>query len=424
MKLIASIKKEILLLFSDKIGLAIMFLMPLLLVFIITIIQDSAYKMVNENKVSLIISNQDKGEQGKKLIQLLNESGLFELQQENNLETSALNSFLLDENKLTALYIPVNFSKKLKEKAHQISTTLTFELGLSEVKQNAPEVNLPNLDFYHDPVLQENYSYSITNVIASFLNVIENELMIESIYSEVGIEKSADDFKEKIMSNKIVINRIPAMNNKHMINPNSTQHNVPAWTIFAMFFMVVSLGSNIVKERINGSFLRLKTMPTNYIHILSAKMIVYMLVAVLQFILIFSIGMLVFPLIGLPKLVLPSAFLAFIVMMLMCSLAAVSYALMIGALSKTQEQSNGIGAISIIIFAALGGIWVPTFIMPEYLQIISSFSPMHWCLEGFYILFLKGGSWSQLFPVIGFLFIFIAVCQITTYAKLKLEKLI
>ena len=422
--MMASIKKEILLLLSDKIGLSIMFLMPLLLVFIITIIQDSAYKMVNENKVSLIISNQDEGEQGEKLIQLLNKSGLFELQEQNNLHSQELNKFLLDENKLTALYIPSNFSEKLKEKATQISQTLTIELGISEAKQDNQNVKLPDLDFYHDPVLQENYSYSITNVIASFLNVIENELMIESIYSEVGIEKSADDFKEKIMSNKIVINRIPAMNDEHMINPNSTQHNVPAWTIFAMFFMVVSLGSNIVKERVNGSFLRLKTMPTNYIHILSAKMLVYMMVAVLQFALIFSIGILVFPLIGLPKLILPAAFTAFIVMMLMCSLAAVSYALMVGALSKTQEQSNGIGAISIIIFAALGGIWVPTFVMPEYMQMISNFSPMHWCLEGFYILFLKGGSWSQLAPVIGFLFIFIAVCQITTYTKLKLEKLI
>ncbi|MGB0886645.1 MAG: ABC transporter permease [Vicingaceae bacterium] len=424
MKLMASIKKELLLLLSDKIGLAIMFLMPLLLVFIITIIQDSAYKMVNENKVSLIISNQDAGEQGNKLISLLHQSGLFDIQEKNELKTEALKDFLLDENQLTALFIPYNFTEKLQEKANQISQTLTFELGLSELKNDAPEVALPHLDFYHDPVLQDNYSYSITNVISSFLNVLENELMIGSIYSEVGIEKSPDDFKKKIMSNKIEIKRIAAKNDEHMINPNSTQHNVPAWTIFAMFFMVVSLGSNIVKERVNGSFLRLKTMPTNYLHILSAKMMVYMLVAVLQFALIFSIGISVFPLINLPKLILPSAFSAFIVMMLMCSFAAVSYAMMIGALSKTQEQSNGIGAISIIIFAALGGIWVPTFIMPEYLQIISNFSPMHWCLEGFYILFLKGGSWSQLFPIIGFLFIFIAACQIITYTKLKLEKLI
>ena len=424
MKLMASIKKELLLLFSDKVGLSIMFLMPLLLVFIITIIQDSAYKLINENKVSLIIANQDKGEEGFKLIQLLTESGLFEMQEQNHLSSLELKDYLLDENKLTALYIPESFSDKLKEKAIQISGTLTSELGLSEINNNNLDIKLPDLHFYHDPVLQENYSSSIANVIGSFLNLIENELMMKSIYAEVGIEKSPARFMEKIIGNKIVIDQMPAKNDDHMINPNSTQHNVPAWTIFAMFFMVVSLGSNIVKERINGSFLRLKTMPTNYIHLLSAKMIVYILVAVLQFALIFSIGIIVFPLINLPKLILPSAFFAFIAMMLISSLAAVSYAITIGALSKTQEQSNGIGAISVIIFAALGGIWVPTFVMPEYLKVISNFSPMHWCLEGFYILFLKGGSWSQLFPVIGFLVIFIAVCQIITYTKLKLEKLI
>lgn len=423
-KLIASIKKEILLLLSDKIGLSLMFAMPLLLVFVITIVQDSAYKMVNENKVSMIISNQDEGEQGKKLIKLLDESGLFELGIISSLPSEQLKKALIDQNKLTALYIPANFSVKLKEKANGISQALTFELGLTETKTTEVNVVLPDLDFYHDPVLQENYSYSIANVISSFLNVIENELMIESIYTEVGLENSPDNFKEKIMSNKVTINQIAATNSDQMINPNSTQHNVPAWTIFAMFFMVVSLGSNIVKERVNGSFLRLKTMPTNYAHILTAKMLVYMIVAILQFIVIFSVGIFIFPLINLPQLVLPSAFFAFISIVLICSMAAVSYALMIGALSKTQEQANGIGAISIIIFAALGGIWVPTFVMPNYLQIVSSFSPMHWCLEGFYILFLKGGSWGQLLPVIGFLLIFIAICQITTYTKLKIEKLI
>jgi len=420
----ASIKKEILLLLSDKIGLSIMFIMPLLLVFTITIIQDSAYQLVNENKISIIISNQDKGKQGEKLIKLLSESGLFEVEEQNKLQTKELKKVLIKDKKLVALYIPSEFSGKLKDKANLISQTLTNELGLTEAKTNNTSIQSLNLDLYHDPVLQENYTLSISNVIFSFLNLIENELMIESIYSEVGIETSPANFQEQIKDSKTTITNTPASSSDQMTNPNSTQHNVPAWTIFAMFFMVISLGSNVVKERVNGSFLRLKTMPTNYTLILSSKMLVYVFVAILQFTLVFSMGIFVFPLIGLPKLILPSAFLAFVIIMLLCSLAAVSYALMIGALSKTQEQSNGIGAISIIIFAALGGIWVPTFVMPEYLQIISSFSPMHWCLEGFYILFLKGGSWSQLFPVMGFLFIFIAVCQITTYVKLKLEKLI
>ena len=48
------------------------------------------------------------------------------------------------------------------------------------------------------------------------------------------------------------------------ITPNATQHNVPAWTIFAMFFIIMSLGGSVVREKVSGSFIRLKTLPTNY----------------------------------------------------------------------------------------------------------------------------------------------------------------
>jgi len=97
---------------------------------------------------------------------------------------------------------------------------------------------------------------------------------------------------------------------------------------------------------------------------------------------------------------------------------------MVGSIAKTQEQSNGLGAVSVIIFAALGGIWVPVFIMPDYMQIISNFSPLQWCLEGFYILFLKGGDWYELNKIILTLLVFIIICQFVTYYKLKSEKII
>jgi ABC-2 type transport system permease protein len=224
--------------------------------------------------------------------------------------------------------------------------------------------------------------------------------------------------------NRVKINQIVASNNNSVAVPNSTQHNVPAWTIFAMFFMVVSLGSNIVKERVNGSFLRLKTMPTSFMLVMFSKMAVYAVVAVLQVALTFSIGIWVLPKIGLPRLTLPTNYPAFAAVVLISSLAAVSYALLIGAWARTQEQANGFGAISIIIFGAIGGILVPSFVMPEYMQFASNFSPLHWCLEGFYILFLKGGSWQELRWVMLFLGVFILICQLCTYIKLRIEKII
>ena len=423
-KLWASIKKEFYLLVSDKVGLVLMFVMPLLLVFVITIIQDSAFKLVNENKISILIVNHDRGSQGTKLIELLKSSGLFEIEEDNIITSGKVKDELLNRDKLIALYISSDFSLKLNEKAGQISNLMMEELGLKETSEDNKNIELPSLTFYHDPVLQENYCYSLISIIYSFLDAVENSLMIENFYLEMGFEKVPENLKEKIISNKVNIIQIPATSSDSDVLPNSTQHNVPAWTIFAMFFMVVSLGNNIVKERINGSFIRLKTMPTNFFLILASKMIIYLVVAILQVALIFSAGVLLFPFINLPQLVLPSNIFAFGTVVLICGLSAVSYALMIGSIAKTQEQANGFGAVSIIIFAALGGIWVPVFVMPEYLQFISNFSPLHWCLEGFYILFLKGGNWAELFKIILPLFIFIVCCQLITYLKLRVEKII
>lgn len=423
-KLFSSLRKELLLLINDKVGLALMFVMPLLLVFIITIIQDSAYKMVNENQIALLVVNHDKGSEGGKLVDLLKESGLFKIEEQNGIAEKALKSELLSRGQMIALYVPASFSAGLESNAGDVSAILMDDLGLERDTTARQKVALPRLSFYSDPVLQENYSYSIISVIQSYMSVIENSLMIDRMYTTMDIPEGSSQLKDKMMSNRVGINRIVASNNNSTAIPNSTQHNVPAWTIFAMFFMVVSLGSNIVKERINGSFLRLKTMPTTFMVVMFSKMTIYVIVAAVQVALTFSMGVWIMPQLGMPKLSVPDNLIAMVAVIFISSMAAVSYALMIGAFAKTEQQANGFGAISIIIFGAIGGILVPTFVMPGFMQFASNFSPLHWCLEGFYVLFLKGGSWQDLQSVFAFLGIFIVLCQLGTYFKLRLERII
>lgn len=422
-KLYSSIRKEFLLLVNDKVGLALMFLMPLLLVFIITIIQDSAYKMVNENQIPLLVVNHDEGQAGNSLIKQLTGSGLFKIDTLNALKRESLKSELLSRGKMLALYIPTTFTAGLESNAGDVSGILMHDLGLEYDSSSTTKTKMPKLALFSDPVLQENYSYSVMGVIQSYMSVIENSLMIDRMYQTMDIGDKSARLKDKMLSNRVGVEQVVASSGATAL-PNSTQHNVPAWTIFAMFFMVVSLGSNIVKERVNGSFLRLKTMPSSFMLVMFSKMTVYVVVAVLQVALTFSMGVWALPRIGLPELTIPSDFLAFAIVVFMSSMAAVSYALLIGAMAKTQEQANGFGAISIIIFGAIGGILVPTFVMPGFMQFASNFSPLHWCLEGFYILFLKGGSWYELRPVLAFLGVFILICQLCTYFKLRIEKII
>jgi len=423
-KLRAAIKKEFLILMNDKAGLALMFLMPILLVYIITIVQDSAFRIVNENKISMLVVNKDKGETSKKLVELMKESGLFDLAQDDSQKKETIRQTLKEKDYLTSIWIPANFSDKMKDKATLVSSTMMTELGLEEPTTLPGKINIPGLEFYHDPVLQENYCMSIVNMVDAFLKGIEGELLINRLCEQLELTESPKQLKQAMIDNRVPIKRIAATMSDNDKLPNSTQHNVPAWTIFAMFFMVVSLGNNIVKERLNGSFIRLKTMPTSFALVLGSKMLVYVGVAAMQVCVVFTLAKLTFPSLGLPELTMPSNLLGFALMVLISGLAAVSYALLVGTMARTQEQSHGFGSMSIVILAAIGGIWVPSFVMPEYMQMISVISPLNWCLEGFYVLFLRGGLWSELQPVVIGLMTFIIICLTLIYLKLKREKII
>ncbi len=418
-----SLKKETLLFLHDKIGLSLMFLMPVLLVIVITILQDSVYQLVDSNKITLLVSNHDTGISGSRLIAQLDSSGFFRIIENRELDPDGVKKHVENKEAVTAIYIPSDFSEKLGKKSETLSRKIMSDFGLSDKKAEKPEPsNSPAIMFFNDPVLQESYCYSIINALRINLSAIETSGMIENVYKEIGSTNSSSEIIKTMQHDDLKIERIVAASGSHKEIPSSTQHNVPAWTIFAMFFMVVSLGTNIVRERTSGSFLRIKTMPANISLVVISKQIVFIVIAFLQVVVIFGIGFYILPFLNLPRLVIPENLTGTFVTILVCSLAAVSYAFMIGSLANTENQSNGFGAISIIIFAALGGVWVPTFMMPDYLQVISRFSPLQWCIDCFYILFLQHGNWGDLFKPIFVLLVFSLFCQMIAYIKIKLEK--
>ncbi|MDF3028138.1 MAG: type transporter [Fluviicola sp.] len=420
-KLKASVWKEILLVLHDKVGLLLMYLMPLLLVFIITIVQNSAFQIVNENKLTVLISNQDKGSLGDSLVKALVQSGSFEIRKKDRLSEAAVKRTTIDEDAMLGIYIPSDFSEKMAGNADNISKLMLEQMGVIE---KAPKTTprKQEISIYFDPVVQENFRISVINGIQSITNGIENEEMVSKLFQEMGYDSIPATIRQAIVNRETKLKIANAsLNEVAELIPNSSQHNVPAWSIFAMFFMVISLGGNIVKERLSGSFLRLQTIPGGFALTLISKFLVYLFVALSQLLLLFMMGIYIFPYLGLPKLAMPNAFLPFMVVTLLSAVSAISYAVLVGTYAKTQEQANGFGAISIIIFAAIGGIWVPNFVMPDYMQTIGNISPLKWCLEGYYILFLKNGAWGELIGTISFLFLFTVICQLLIFIKLRIQ---
>ena len=109
---------------------------------------------------------------------------------------------------------------------------------------------------------------------------------------------------------------------------------------------------------------------------------------------------------------------------LICGWCAVSYGVALGVYAKTIEQAIGFGAVSVVILAAIGGIIVPAFAMPDSLKFFMQISPMHWCMEAYYELFLKGGGIKDvLYSVLPLLGITFAI-QIIAIIGLKRQHLI
>lgn len=422
-KLFATLRKDLLLLLRDKVGITFIFIMPVILVLIITSLQNSAFNIVNSNKIPVLISDQDHADGSIEFIRALEKIGLFDLRIiPEDLRGNELAARMHEEDAMLAISIPAGFSKGVERRA---TNTAQQAFQILELEQAGTIDALGDtIVLHYHPVLQESYRVNIHNGLKSALQMVESKQVLKVIHHSLNGENSPIEIDEKIFKSRVEVLEIPVSRDGSRSVPNATQHNVPAWTIFAMFFIVISLGSSLVKDKLSGSHLRLKTLPTNYLLSLLSKLIVFTLVCLAQVFVIFSLGIWLFPYISLPQLILPSDLLGLFLVSLITALCAVTYAICIGIFAKTQEQANGFGAVSVVILAAIGGILVPGFAMPDSFRPLMAISPLHWSLESYYGLFLEGGKlsdvWRNLLPLMA-ITVFL---QVLAYLGLKKNNLI
>lgn len=414
-----------LILFRDKIGLTMMFAMPVLLVIIITAVQNSTFELVNHNRIKLLICNKDTGAISKEFLKAIEKTGMFQVFEiSSDIKDTAVASVMHREDALVSVVIPQSFSERVNATANNIAAIALKDIATVPNKQPLlPDSNLP-IELYYHPALEGSFRESMEGTLKGTLQLIQSKRIVHVLYSALNEKNIPDSLEEQILNNQVPIKQVPVSRQGHARIPNATQHNIPSWTIFAMFFIVISLGSNVVREKTSGSFIRMKTMPTSFWFAMVSKQITYLFITLVQTALIFLLGTLLFTHIGLPPLNLPSDLTGLMIVSVICGWCAVSYSLCVGVFAQTQEQANGFGAISVLILAALGGLLVPSFAMPDAFQSILKISPLHWALESYYVLFLEEGKLKDVLMNILPLFGMAILLQLLTYIGLKRKNLI
>jgi len=425
-RFLASIKKEFLLLLRDPGGLIILFIMPIVLVVAITLIQDATFKSISSNSIEILLVDKDNGKLSQEIQKSFSEIEFLE-------PISKIDSVPLTEEKASllvasgdyqlAVVIPEGLSDGLQKQIDKNITKILeeFEGSVDSLKVEDVQEKLSGkvVKLYFDPITQETFRSSVIFAVDKLVASIETKSIYEAFEKELGESESLKSFNRDNFVKYEQIN--PSLSGESIL-PNSVQHNIPAWTLFAIFFMILPLSLNLVHEKGQGTFVRLQTTPINYSTIIGGKAFLFLLVSLLQFTLILLLGIYVFPKLGLPVLDLGDNLGLLYLVALSSGLAAIGLGILLGTVFNSHEQAAPFGAVLVVLLAAIGGVWVPVFAMPDTMQLIAKISPMNWGLEAFYDCFLRKGSLIDILPEIGLLigfFISTIVIAILYYEKKK-----
>ena len=410
-QLLAAIKKELLLLIRDKIGLSILFIMPILLITVMTLIQDAVFSNINEEGFPVVFINNDNDTLGNRVEEGLRNTEMIHFfdhidgekaTYKNAKEAIKRGEFLI------GVCVPKGATETVKDNVFNIVAESIGNINDSLVL-NQKDVDIKIII---DPIASKSFVLSISSILREYISSVKTRMMFETFKDEITSllpEKPIDN-------NKYLNQRIISYNQEYASNllnesaPSSVQHNLPAWTIFSLFFIVIPLVGSIMREKTEGSVFRFHTIPASYLLQINAKVMVYICVCMLQFVLMLIIGLFFMPLLGMDRLILGDSYFSLFIIALSTSMAATAYAVLIGSLAKTQQQGSILGSLSILVLSAIGGIWVPTYIMPQTMRVISKFSPLNWSLDGFYGLFLRGEELIDILPQSGLLVGFFILC--------------
>jgi ABC-2 type transport system permease protein len=413
--------KDYLVIIRDRGGLAMLFIMPLALVLIMTSLQDTTFRAINESGIKMVILNEDEDSLGIAVEKEIKRSNFFAIRHEIDHKKpteQSIRAAVAAGKFQIGMIIPPGATQHIRD---QVKNSVAGLFAGDSTKP--PDGDSLIIKMYVDPATKNSMRSTLQGSIREFAAQVESRITLNELTLEINSHLMVPVANLNRMKKETVFYREEYVTHgdKNVI-PNSAQHNVPAWTLFAMFFIVIPFASAMIKEKEDGSLSRLLTMPGSYTTIMLSKILVYLVVCYLQFISIMLMGVYLFPLFGLPALYVTGKMTSLSVMAFAAALAAIGYGIAVGTIARTHQQAAIFGSISVVILAAVGGIWVPIFMMPPFFRVISAASPMNWGLNGFYDILVRDAGFTDVLNYGIRMILFALFCVIVALYYHKLRK--
>ncbi|MCC6259075.1 MAG: hypothetical protein IT254_12190, partial [Chitinophagaceae bacterium] len=178
-KLLATVRKEALLLLRDKVGLSILFIMPMVLIFVMTLIQDAAFSSMNEKGIPVVFVNEDQDSLGFDIRNGLMQNDLVELHDSINGKPATAENIrnAVSQGKfLVGIGVPKNATRALR---HHVATMVDEVMASdsAELATSKRPTDSVQIEILIDPIAKKSFLVSVTSTLREFISEIKTKIM-------------------------------------------------------------------------------------------------------------------------------------------------------------------------------------------------------------------------------------------------------
>jgi ABC-2 type transport system permease protein len=427
-KIASIVAKEFKIIIRDPFGFLMLFLLPAIFILVLSVALQGAFATENtDEKFGVLLVNPAGNPLGDGLKFALELSGRFTV-------VTRTNNRELDE-----------------EKARELVKNGDYSIAIS-IPNNTDEAILlerdETLEIITDPVLSAEAAYAIKSGVQNFVSMLiiealsEKGHIIQKVFDQ-HMDKNSEQYKrvwgESTLDPGEFVNEFETQTTNYLgergltvsqtyvsrgkgeTQPNEIQQNVPGWTVFALFWIAQMLALNIVTERQSGTYKRILVAPIRLTHYLVGKTVPFLIINLIQAVFMFAIGMYISPLLGCAKLEVTNVP-ALALITVTISFTSIGFGLFMASLAKSDAIVASVSAAVLIIMCVIGGVMVPKFVMPSFMQKMSLYVPQGWAVDGYQDIIVRNYTTAQVLPTIGALLAFAAAFFIIGIARLHLTE--
>ncbi len=357
------IRKELKLLIKGKGNFFFLILMPMLFIALF----GAVFSGLGNSTVAIDYVNQDNTALTRTFLHDVGSIKGFALQEEPTSSLASQIQKVKDGKTASLLVIPKGFGARLESGDGSAALRL-----------------------YVDPT-----SDSVSGPIESALNVVANAYRMKRIASVLVAAGRSPNQIGQILRSPIAIHTVSVSGS----GMTMLDQVVPGYTVMFVFFIILSMMRSFLGEKESGMLSRLRTTSLRPWHYLIGMWIPAIIAVLIQCVILLAFGHFVFG-IHLGDLT------AIALLVISLAICGTGIGLAISLLVRGENQGRGITMLIAMGGAALGGLWVPSQLMPPIVQTIGRFTPQYWAQQGFQDVMLRGGhvgsTWQMMAVLLAF----------------------